>query len=161
MLTTPSGHFLYTTISYSKKQELITKIYQIYPVIRTVNAVVCGGILAVINDACSTLTRKPGLREESAIRLPKGSKISVSGEILKRIAEEGFWLRRTRIKLLRVFTSKILPVVVSVRLALLVTRMENACSWGGILLVIADEKLASTIIPRSSSPARMLRPRSS
>ena len=55
-----------------------------------VNAVVCGGILAVINVACSTLTLNPALNEESLMRLPRGSKITVSGEILNRIAEEGF-----------------------------------------------------------------------
>lgn len=64
--------------------------------IRTVNAVVCGGMLAVIKDACSTLTLNPGLNEESEVRLPKKSKITVPGEILKRTAEVGFWLRRTR-----------------------------------------------------------------
>ena len=56
----------------------------------TVNAVVCGGILAVINDACSTLTLNPGLNEEIGIRLPKGSKMAVLGEILNRTAEEKF-----------------------------------------------------------------------
>ena len=92
-----------------------------------VKAVVCGGILAVINVACSTLTLNPGLSEESEVRLPKMSKMSVSGEILNRIAEEGFWLRRTRIELPRVFTSAILPTVVSVRFTLCVTRIKYAC----------------------------------
>ena len=132
-----------------------------YLMICTVNAVVCGGMLAVINVACSTLTRKPGLNAESWVRLPKRSKMTVAEEILNRIAEDGFWLRRTRIKLLRVFTSKILPVVVSVRVALLITCIKNACACGGILLVMAEEKRAFIVIPRSSSFARIFRPRSS
>lgn len=86
---------------------------------RTVNAVVCGGILAVINDACSTLTLNPGSNEESVVLLPKKSIMAVSGEMLNRIAEAGFWFRRTRIKLFRVLTSMILPVEVSFRLLLL------------------------------------------
>lgn len=80
----------------------------------TVNAVVCGGMLTAIKDACSTLTLNPALKEEIPVRLPKKSKMTVFGVILNRTAEEGFWLRRTRIKLFRVFTSKILPVVVTV-----------------------------------------------
>lgn len=114
----------------------------------TVNAVVCGGMLAVINVACSTLTLNPGCNEEREVRLPKKSKMSVLGEMLNRTAEEGFWLRRTSMKLLRVFTSIILPMVVSDRLTLLVILIKNACACGGMLLVIVEEKLASTVIPR-------------
>ena len=63
----------------------------------TEKAVVCGGMLAVIKDACSTLTLNPAVSEEREVRLPNRSKISVLGEILNRITEEGFWLRRTKI----------------------------------------------------------------
>ena len=54
----------------------------VYLMTRTVNAVVCGGILAVVNEACSTLTLNPGRNEESPIRLPKRSKMVVPEEIL-------------------------------------------------------------------------------
>lgn len=65
--------------------------------IRMVKAVVCGGMLAVEKEACSTLTLNPCLREERLVLLPKKSRITVLGDTLKRIAEERFWLRRTRI----------------------------------------------------------------
>ena len=55
-----------------------------------VKAVVCGGMLAVINDACSTLTLSPDIREEREVRLPKKSKMTVLGETLNRTAEAGF-----------------------------------------------------------------------
>lgn len=92
-----------------------------YLITCTVKAVVCGGILAVMNDACSTLTLNPARSEDSVVRLPKKSKTVVLGVILNRTTEEGFWLRRTIIKLLRLLISIILPVVVSVRLPLLAT----------------------------------------
>ena len=62
----------------------------IYLMILTANAVVCGGMLAVMKVACSTLTLNPGTSEEIGILLPKGSMITVFSEILNRIAEDGF-----------------------------------------------------------------------
>ena len=130
----------------------------VYRIICTTNAVVCGGILAVIKGACSTRTRKPGRRADRLVRLPKTSRIAVSWLIWNWIAEAGFWFLMTRRKRPRGFTCAILPVVISVRGALAVILIKNACACGGMLLVIADEKLASTVMPRSNSPARILCP---
>ena len=56
------------------------------------NAVVWGGMLAVIKDACSTRTLIPGTSKESGILLPEELLITVSGDRLKRIAEAGLKL---------------------------------------------------------------------
>jgi len=65
------------------------------------------------------------------------------------------------IKLFRALISAILPVVVTDCAGRFVIRIKNACDWGGMLLVMAEEKLASTVMPRSSSPGRIFRPCSS
>lgn len=61
-----------------------------YLIICMVNAVVCGGMLAVMNDACSILTLKPGISEEREVLLPKTSKMTVLGETLYLTAKVGF-----------------------------------------------------------------------
>lgn len=129
-------------------------LFRAYRIICTTNAVVCGGILAVIKEACSTLTRSPGRSTDRLVRLPKKSRITVSGVIWNWMAEAGFWFGITIRKRPRVFTCAILPVVVSVFGALAVILIKNACACGGMLLVMAAEKLASTVMPRSNSPAR-------
>ena len=65
------------------------------------------------------------------------------------------------IKLFRALISAILPVVATDCAGRFVIRIKNACDWGGMLLVMAEEKLASTVMPRSSSPGRIFRPCSS
>ena len=117
------------------------------------NAVVCGGMLAVMNVACCIRTRKPGTSLENGTVLPAGFKITVSGVIWNSITEEGFWLLMVVIVWLRKFVSTIRPVVVSKACGRLTTRMRNAWACGGILLVMAEENVASITIPTSNSLA--------
>ena len=67
-------------------------IFVLYYIICTTNAVVCGGMLAVIKVACCICTRKPGTSLENGIVLPAGFKITVSGVMWNRITEEGLRL---------------------------------------------------------------------
>ena len=87
-------------------------IYCIYPITRTENAVVCGGILIVMKLAWRTRTREPGLKQQRLIGLPKKSVILTLSARLKRIAEFGLGSVITVKKRFGISTLMTLPTVI-------------------------------------------------
>lgn len=111
------------------------------------NAVVCGGILAVIKAAWRTRTRRPGVSREKLIRLPNRSNIIAFLGTLNCMTEERFPPVMVVKLLFCRLISKILPIVMLSETGILTTCMINAAACGGILLVIAEEKEAFTVMP--------------
>ena len=64
-----------------KHMNVIECACTLFYIICITNAVVCGGMLAVMNVACCIRTRKPGTSLENGTVLPAGLKITVSGVI--------------------------------------------------------------------------------
>ena len=122
-----------------------------YRTTRTSKAVVCGGILIVINAAWRTRTRRPGTKPAKFIGRPIALKICALSATLKRIMEDIF-PSLTVVKLLFCLsTSTILPTVTLSPRGLPTTCMTYAAACGGMLLVVALENAALTVIPTLSS----------
>lgn len=132
----------------TKHRTIFLALRSIYRMTRTSNAVVCGGMLAVINAAWRTLTRNPGTNPEKFIGLPKPFMICALSATLNRTTEDRF-ASLTVVKLLFCLSiSTILPTVTLLLFCgLLTTCITYAADWGGMLLVVAFENAAFTVIP--------------
>ena len=152
--------FLYNIRIRDIYKDFIRFYRKSYRITRTSKAVVCGGILIVIKLAWRTRTRRPGTRFSKFIGLPIGFRICASSDKLNRMTEDRL-PSLTVVKLLpRLSTSTILPTVTSSLRGRPTTCMTYAAACGGILLVVALENAAFTVIPvlRSLSGIRSLLP---
>lgn len=132
-----------------------------YPITLISKAVVCGGMLAVINDAWRTLTRRPGTSWVKFNGSPAVLKIMASSGTLNLMTDDGFPSLMVVKLLFRLSISKILPTVILSETGLLAILIIKAFDWGGMLLVMAEEKAAFTVMPFLKSEAGIVLPRSS
>lgn len=101
--------------------------------------------------AWRTRTRSPGTKPEKFIGLPKALNICASSATLKRMTVDRFASLMVVKLLFCLSMSTILPIVTLSFRGLLITCMTNAADCGGMLLVVALEKAAFTVMPTLKS----------
>ncbi len=126
--------------------------------ILTSNAVVCGGMLAVINAACRTHTCKPGTRALKVIGLPFLFNIIAFIGTLNLMMEERLLLLMIVKLRFCLSTSTILPIAMLSGRGLPIMRITIAEACGGMLLVIAEDMVALIAIPVLKSETGILLP---